>query len=262
MKKFLSNINRFFYILWAVIIALALIFAVRQHFYTGRQYQLNDDTRISFLSNDYSQPPIAFDENAGKSVKNEKLDPAGGFDAERLFGDSDLVVKVTATNDRKLKFDSFLTRVTVERVYKGDKSLLKRDIYVYEWATAFMYNHMNKRDGEFIYESRDTYNVMCENEEYYLFLSRCKMPEGYRYDETEQRTFLLTNVHYGKYNVETCRELHVLPKVNFYWDSELTYKDIKYFDIMTTKQAALDDYMARREKAVKMLEEIGAADRT
>ena len=48
---------------------------------------------------------------------------------EILFSITDLVVKVTATSEKDLKFEAFLATVKVNKVYKGDNPLVNAIIF-------------------------------------------------------------------------------------------------------------------------------------
>lgn len=78
---------------------------------------------------DLTYVPKVFDEKTGDYIVNKRLLYSQDFDAEQLFSISDLVVKVTATSEKDLKFEAFLATVKVNKVYKGDNPLVNAIIF-------------------------------------------------------------------------------------------------------------------------------------
>lgn len=235
--KIISFINnkKIFIFLWAAIIAISLIIAFNQRsiINESQNYRIVDETEISygvFSPFQISENWFYEDENASQAD---------------VLTNSDLIVRVSASGNRKFKHDSILSEVSVEEVYKGNKDLLGKSIYVYEWATVHM------RDNRLIYISKDGYNMMNDSEQYYLFLKFNQMPEQYNYSEEDKLTYLLTNIYKSKYNVNTNRDMGILPENQM--ENTRNYGYVKLWDIIPTSEEQIERYLSNRENALKLL---------
>ncbi len=183
-------------------------------------------------------PAEPMDTDAGNFYLNNN-----GISVNDVYDRSDLIVKVQATDDRSFLFSCILTKVTVLDVFKGNQSLKSSDIYVYEWAQIDATNFLLPNG---------TYNIMNTGDAYYLFLNRMPMPQGYNYSPKEMKTYLLANVYMGKYNVEVCDDMKVLPQVSEI--NELPdYSAVKEWDILPVRDTQLETYLDNREAALLLL---------
>ena len=170
-----------------------------------------------------------------------------GITASDVYDYADLVVKVKATDDRSFSFRSILTKVIITEVYKGDRSVKSDEIYVYEWAEISLLRSYSPHGP--------SYNIMNTGDEYYLFLSRRPMPDGYIYTKKDQSEYLLANVYMGKFNVETSKEMQVLPDPESLidWDQVPDYQEVKSWDILPITHDQIEDYLSNREDALALL---------
>ena len=163
-----------------------------------------------------------------------------------LVETADLIVKVTATNEREIKYQCILTKAKVNFVYKGDFTLKDKYIYVYEYANVGFIA------GKVSYISTHTYNIMNEDEQYYLILKFNKMPKGYEYSEKDIRTYLLSNVYYSKFAVDDSQKMQCFPANS---QKEIMYKDIKEWNILTNAADQLNDYYEKRGELLLTLKQ-------
>jgi hypothetical protein len=117
---------------------------------------------------------------------------------QELLHSSTLVVKVEASDERELQYNTVLTKVKILDVYFGDKSLIDNNIYIYEPIVINPYKY-----NKFImfYEG---YVLMKPKKEYYLFLFKESQPQGYIYKGKRNDIYKLTKRNYGKYSCESC----------------------------------------------------------
>ncbi len=257
MKKFLASIDHYLkyliYLAGAVILFMSFQKAFEFRALTHYDYKITDNMGVSYdgeHTDDFGEYiPHVLDETTGERVPNEHLILPETFDVEKLFADSDLVVSVTATDKKELKYQSLLAEATVDKVYKGDKTLVNQSVYVYERACLY-----GMRPSLYFYWSRDGYNVMLGGESYILFLSFNDMPEGYKYSEKDKKTYLLTNVYNSKYSVNTYADIEKLPKISDY--NQKLYKDLKYYDIFAISNEQLEAYKENREIVLNKLNDL------
>ena len=193
---------------------------------------------------------IAYDPAApeGYSTANFNL-AKGNVTMQDVYERSDLIVRAKATDDRSFAYSSILTKAMITEVYKGDQSLKSQGIYVYEYMfpdLMLMLSHNNGGDG---------YNIMNTGAEYYLFLNLRPMPDGYIYSEKDRKTFLLTNVHLGKYKVSVSEDMKVLVPPKETKDFTLPdYEQISDWDILPVRSEQIDFYLRHRKEALELLD--------
>ncbi len=241
--------------IFIVTLTLILVFGVGIAVQTRKAIQ---DTAYTF--EDVKKMKVRYDVYGLPSDETPLYDPAepvdtlagnfyinnNGISMNDVYDRSDVIVKVQATDERSFLYSSILTKVTVLDVYKGDQQLKSGDIYVYEWAQVDAMNFLLLNG---------TYNIMNTGDSYYLFLSRLPMPRGYNYTPKEMRTYLLTNVYMGKYNVKVCDEMKVLPRAVELNDvSEFPgYSAVKRWDILPVLNKQLEIYLDNRKAALVLL---------
>ena len=158
---------------------------------------------------------------------------------------SDLIVKVSATDDRKLFPHTVTkTRVIVEEVWKGDVES-GQELFIYE--PAYFGNIPSK-----VYETIGGYQMMEEGEEYYLFLRRPEVSDGYRMSEKEKITYLPSTASYSKFPVRE-GETRVLDDQRL--DTKgYTYGEVRNLEILTDRKKMLSVYKRLKSKVLENLE--------
>lgn len=144
---------------------------------------------------------------------------------------SELIVDVKVSGERISTQDSIFTKVYVNRVYKGDKELEGTEVYVYEpFSFTRSYDHI------FSY----SYNLMQDDRNYILFLqsleSLQKFPEGYIKSDLEEKSYLLVNSIFSKYELTEAN-------VELITDSNKNYSDVCDFEIITGSNTIRNNYI-------------------
>jgi hypothetical protein len=111
---------------------------------------------------------------------------------EDMIEQSDIIISVSVEDERTKKNNAILTKVLVSEIYKG--SLSDDYIYIYEPVDI-----IRAQDSHSIYGTSSAYTLMQTHETYLLFLKFNKMPDGYRYTQLEQKSYLLAHQVLGKY---------------------------------------------------------------
>lgn len=161
-----------------------------------------------------------------------------------VYNHAELIIKAKATNDRSFGYDSIKTKVIIQEVYKGNTD--QEEIYVYEWSSVNIMNML---------QNNDVYNIMNTDDEYYLFLIRRPMPEGYKLTAKNETEYVLANVYMGKYKVEVYDNMRLLPPRESLssLDELPTYQEIKEWDILPVKSEQIGYYMNNRKEALFLL---------
>ena len=193
------------------------------------------------------------DANAGYDFGNFRR-AKKNITMQEVYERADIIVKAEATNDRAFEYRSILNKMIVTEIYKGDQSLISSEIYVYE----YMYPDFQLMLQT--YSGGDGYNIMNTGDEYYLFLSRRPMPDGYIFTEKDKKTYLLTNVHMGKYKVVVCKDMKVLTPSEViiedtreFLSASPDYQNVKDWDILPMKSEQLVFYLSHRKEALELL---------
>lgn len=155
---------------------------------------------------------------------------------------SDLIAKVSATNERKMfPYTVTKTKVIVEEVWKGDAEI-GQPVFIYEPAN-FSYS-VSKT-----YQSTGGYQIMEEGKEYYVFLQKLKTAEGYKMSDQEKDTYLPSTASYSKYPVQE-GDVEVLNKKRLN-NGGYSYGEIQNEEIITSDQKILLRYNKIKEEVLK-----------
>lgn len=155
---------------------------------------------------------------------------------------TDLVVKVSATDDRKLSpYTVTKTKVIIKEVLKGEAKT-GQQIFIYE-PVNFSYS-VSKR-----YKTTGGYQIMKEGEEYYLFLRKLKAAEGYKMSNDEKNTYFPSTASYSKFPVQK-GNLRILDR-NKLDNDEYSYGEVQNLEIITSEQKILSQYKKLKKEAVK-----------
>lgn len=160
---------------------------------------------------------------------------------------ADLIIKVSATNERKLFLHtSTKTKVIVDEVIKGNIKA-GQEIYIYEPAN-FSYSISKS------YQSLGGYQIMKQGEKYYLFLQKLKTAEGYKMSDKEKHTYLPTTAAFSKYPLKE-GDLKTVDEKKLYNDG-YKYGEIENLEIITSEQKILLKYKKMRGQVFKYSEDM------
>ena len=144
--------KKWFFILWAAIIIVTLVYSVNFKDSISQVVMRDiDDYRVLVVDSSGETEPY---------FRTEEMS------MQQLYDEADIVVEVTATNDRKAEYQAVLTKVTVNKVYKGEKTLEDNDIYVYEYVS------IDKIDDRITMQIMEVNNLMKEGNHYYQYCRR------------------------------------------------------------------------------------------
>ena len=144
-----------------------------------------------------------------------------------LLQNSDLVVRVIATDESEVQELCMLTKVTILDVYQGDSGLVGDQVAVYEPASF-----------EYIYEAYfityDGYMLMQPDNEYILFLKSVAYPnDPFNKDFTDQ-TYYPCSCKFAKYSLSNTEKIDIIELDDIVYDSsELSFKDIKNYTFLS-----------------------------
>ncbi len=160
-------------------------------------------------------------------------------DYKELEKMSDLIVKVSATNERKLFPHTVTkTKVIIEEVYKGEAKK-GQSVFIYE--PAFFSYYMSKS-----FESIGGYQLMENGKEYFLFLRKLDVSEGYKMSDKEKNTYLPSAVSYSKFPVQE-GEVKTVNKQRLD-NGGYRYGEILDLEIITSKKEILSKYKRIKEE--------------
>ncbi|MCB2360023.1 hypothetical protein [Clostridium estertheticum] len=216
--------NKVYYIIISVSVILCLIigFWVKNSFYnTVDSQNLEKEVSNYTVANlDDFVGKLYFDNNIKKFSELQK--------------ESDLIVEIKLTGNRKLYEEATLTEVEVLKTYKG-KEKPKDKILIYE--PVFF--------GSDIYYTASGYNFMRKNNSYIIFLKNLKIPKGYKYKNDEAKTYLPVSTVFAKYNIKYTNKEKILDKTRFSNEgksSDLKFKDVKNKEIVSIDIKTVDLY--------------------
>lgn len=202
-----------------------------------------DDTDVTSQMEEASQRVVSIDD-AGLYVDSYFNNNIDSY--EDLLEQSILVARVQPTARRVNYSLSVLSTVDVIEVMKGDKSLEKKTIEVYEPA-----NFLNRRG----YISVGGYNLMKNDKEYILFLEYLKTePEYPNKDEVEKLGYKPVSSLYAKYPIDREAITQVLNR-DTVDTSQLSYDQVIDYDILTYEDTILEKYRRMKETVLEHMEE-------
>lgn len=227
--------KKYFFIAWAVIIAASIALAFNIH---SSIIPLDISSQgLESMTLRSSKEVYSLDADSPYVDQNRSM--------QELYDSCDLAVKVTALDEREAKYESILTSVKVDEVYKGDAALKDKKIYVYEYAMIFMF------DNEYVIDTYGgTYNIMNPGDQYYLLLDFNDMPEGYEYSAKDKSTYLISNLYYGKFSCEDAS----LTAFRAEEANQLPYNDVKKCAIIAKDSEEIQNYNLRRNDLLNIIE--------
>lgn len=108
-----------------------------------------------------------------------------------LLSNSDIVVKISITEDRESVTKATLTKVKVNSILKGN---------IYDKEYIYIYEPYFIRYFDCSISNYQGYLPMRKGEEYIVFLKELNAPEGYNKTDKENMSYLFVNPIWGKYN--------------------------------------------------------------
>lgn len=170
-------------------------------------------------------------------------------DADKIVNDADTILRVRATGNRTLTKYNIFTEAVIEDIIRPYKDFKVGDsIYVYEDISVTMpgngyYDRLNFKTIS---------NMMQKNEEYIVFLKFFKRPDGYKYSEKEQRTFLLTDKNFAIISPDKEPSYAI---VGNSINNTVTYEEVKNVTCIVSKESLFKLY---RDTRLLLLEKINS----
>lgn len=177
------------------------------------------------------------EESIDYSNQASLLMDCGSFD--EMSDKADLVIKCKVKEGRDIVECGLFTPVTVEEVYKGDKSLKNKDITVIERARFYIDKH-EEWSGLFS-------GPLEENQEYVIMLFQRKYDKNKVPDEYEKNQFFIVgNMPFAIFRPTDTKQTKL-----FTYLKQYPLTDLKGMDIMACDQATLDAYYKQKDKIFK-----------
>lgn len=158
---------------------------------------------------------------------------------------SDLVAKVSATNERKMfPYTTTKTKVVIKEVFKGEAKT-GQQIFIYE-PVNFSYSVSKS------YNSTGGYQIMKEGEEYYVFLQKLKASEGYKMSDDEKNSYLPSTASYSKFSVKK-GDLKIVDGKKLD-NCGYNYGEIQNLEIITSKRKNLLQYKKLKKEVLEKVQ--------
>lgn len=170
-------------------------------------------------------------------------------DADKIVNDAEAILRVRATGNRTLTKYDILTEVVIEDIIRPYKDFNIGDsIYIYEEISVTMpeNGYYDRLDFKTIS------NMMQKNEEYIVFLKFFKRPDGYKYSEKEQRTFLLTDKNFAVISPDK-EPSYAIVGNNI--NNTVTYEEVKNVTCIVSKESLFKLY---KDTRLLLLEKINS----
>lgn len=163
-------------------------------------------------------------------------------DYKELKNISSVIAKIKVCGNRELYFnDAIKTKVNIEKIYKGNIKENEK-IVIFEPATI-SYCVDNA------YVSTEGYQLMEDDEEYYVFLQSLKCAKGYKKSVKENNMYTPCTTIYSVIPVKEKR-CGLLEKDKLEND-EYKYKEVNGLEILTTSAASLNKYQRIKKEFVR-----------
>ncbi len=194
-----------------------------------------DDVNLQINKEKYDTYGVSINgDSAYNEIYFEKIN-----DFTELQHKSNVILRVTPTEERSNLAQSVLSKVKVIEVYKG-KDIKKGE---------FVYIHEPNQFANEVYMSTNGYNLMTEGNEYIVFLKHLTIPENYTYKGQEEKTFVFVSSQFGKYSLNLKQNMLINREKAV--DLSIPYNEIKEQDILTTDSLVLEKYNIMRENVYK-----------
>ena len=202
----------------SVIVGIMTRLSIEDNSYLGKYISFSEGTNYKLsLQEDDNFTRIYFDNN----ISNIK----------ELEDKSDVVIKVKVTPKREVFSQAVRTKVEVLDVYKSDTIKEHSEIYIYE-PSYFISNQ---------YISMGGYNIMEEDKEYVFFLKNLTVPNGYKYKNDEEVSFIPVSTLYSKFSFDGDNKISTIPQDDIDRE-EVNYNQIRELNIITTRQEVINKY--------------------
>lgn len=191
------------------------------------------------------ETPILSDELLADYYVGYKRDEVKFADAAELLNDSDAVFIVEASGERRRTKNEVLSRFTVRHTLKPYENIQAgEEVWIYEPTTVFFLD--TELSNEELYERSVPYHVivskhigldsvnipMRSGQQYLVCLKRYRKPEGYKYNEQEKRTFLLTEPNSSQFRTD--REIqNYVPEQ----EEHIVFRNVAEYDCIMGEQA-------------------------
>lgn len=164
--------------------------------------------------------------------------------ADTIFNESPIIAKVKMTNEREYLNQCILSTVDIVKVYKNTTNInLTNEMYIYEPTDV--------RSNELVMYTTNGYIPMISDNEYIVFLTPLKVPDGYRMSSVEEKSFMFYNAEMGKVSVNKLEpyitgEFDLTQMIN----NLVSYKDLINYDVILDESKSTT-YKEFKEKVYK-----------
>lgn len=151
---------------------------------------------------------------------------------------ADLIVKAKYNGERKITSTAFFSQVKVSQVYKGDGSLIGKELCIIETVSTFMQTRFVNAGGHFA--------IPLQSGEEYILLLKPKQFDPYRKLDDSQKTqyYPVTQGAFGCYRISDKRQTEIMDEQNKIY----TVNTLKGMDVYATDGQILDTYYQYRDQ--------------
>lgn len=214
-----------FYAIPAAIVAVCLVFAVIVRFsYTDGGAKVYDYA--------YTSDGVLSD-----MLKGNKITAP-----DDIISQAELIAEAKYTGNRKITGSAFYSQVNVTRVFKGDKTLVGKEICVIEPVSTFTKTKFVNGAGRFLIPLQ-------KGENYLLLLKHKKFDPRRTLDDFQQSQYYpVTQGAFGCYRLFAKNQTELM-------DSNKTYtiNSLKGFDIFTGDRKTLNTYYKYKSRIFQCL---------
>jgi ATP-dependent exoDNAse (exonuclease V) alpha subunit len=163
--------------------------------------------------------------------------------AKDLIEQADIIVKGKYNGNRKVTTDAFFSQITVSDVYKGDKSLTGKAIYVIEPVHVYPKTKFIPAKGFWI--------PLQTGSKYILLLKKRQFDPKRQLDEFQSSQYYpVTQGALGHYKCANERQTQLLSA-----NQPVTLNELKNIEIFATDQQTLNTYYQYKEQILKQIKE-------
>lgn len=159
-----------------------------------------------------------------------------------IINQADIIVKAKYNGERKILADAFFSKVSVSKVYKGNKALLNQELCIIEPLEVFTKTQYINTGGHFTIPLQ-------KGDEYILLLKPKEFDKSRKLNDFEKSQYYpVTQGAFGCYRVSGKRQTECIDK-----NKKYTINTLQGMDIYAADRQVLDTYYDYKEQIFKAI---------